>query len=76
MRDDVEDRLGLPAGACDIPLVLCDRLLTPQGQLAYPVSPNPQSPWVPDLFGNIILVNGAVLPISTSQPRTIPFQGC
>ena len=74
VRDDVEDRLGLPAGACDIPLVLCDRLLTPQGQLAYPVSPNPQSPWIPDLFGNIILVNGAVLPHLDVQPRRYRFR--
>ncbi len=74
VRDDAEDRLGLPGGAYDIPLVMCDRLITPQGQLTYPVSANPQSPWIPDLFGNIILVNGMVLPHLDVQPRRYRFR--
>ena len=75
VRDDVEDRLGLPAGACDIPLVLCDRLLTPQGQLAYPVSPNPESPWIPDLFGDDHPGERAGASPSRRPAATIPFPG-
>src|SRR5262249_9896208 len=74
VRDDLEDRLALPGGPYEIPLVMCDRLITPQGQLTYPVSANPQSPWIPDLFGNIILVNGAVLPHLDVQPRRYRFR--
>ncbi|HEX4005516.1 MAG TPA: multicopper oxidase domain-containing protein [Acidobacteriaceae bacterium] len=69
VRDPREDALHLPSGKYEIPLMLADRLLTTDGQLSYPVSPNPKRPWVPEVFGNAILVNGALLPYHEVEPR-------
>jgi spore coat protein A, manganese oxidase len=62
LRDDVEDALQLPNGKYEIPLVISDRFLTPDGQLFYPVSGNANAPWVPEVFGDAILVNGKIFP--------------
>ncbi|MFZ0321714.1 MAG: multicopper oxidase [Candidatus Sulfotelmatobacter sp.] len=69
IRDGVEDALNLPKGKYEIPLILYDRLLTREGQLLYPTSGDPQSPWVPEVFGNAILVNGKLFPYLEVEPR-------
>ena len=69
IRDNVEDSFHLPKGKYELPLILYDRLLTRHGQLLYPVSPDPQSPWVPEVFGNAILVNGKLFPYLDVEPR-------
>lgn len=69
VRDPREDALQLPAGQYDIPLMITDRLLTTDGQLLYPVSEHPDRPWVPEVFGNAILVNGKLLPWHAVEPR-------
>ena len=63
IRDEFEEQLKVPAGEYEIPLVLCDRMLDKDGQLFYPVSPNSKAPWVPEVFGDALLVNGKILPI-------------
>ncbi len=62
LRDEHELALGLPSGDFELPLVLSDRLLTEQGELYYPVSGVSDAPWVPEVFGNAMLVNGTLLP--------------
>jgi len=74
LRDAHETSLGLPQGEQEIPLFLCDRLLTEEGQLYYPVSGRHDAPWVPEVFGNVMLVNGAVLPYLQVQPRRYRFR--
>jgi spore coat protein A len=74
IRDCVEDALNLPKGKYELPLILYDRLLTHGGQLLYPVSPDPQSPWVPEIFGNAILVNGKLFPYLEVEPRKYRFR--
>ena len=74
LRDEHEQALGLPHGEQEIPLVLSDRLLTADAQLYYPVSGNSQAPWVPEVFGNAMLVNGALLPYLDVQPRRYRFR--
>ncbi len=74
VRDDVEEQLNLPKGKYEVPLMFCDRLLQTDGQLYYPVSPNPKSPWVPEVFGNAILVNGKLLPYLDVEPRKYRFR--
>jgi spore coat protein A len=74
IRDAVEDALNLPKGKYELPLVLYDRLLTHDAQLLYPVSPDPQSPWVPEIFGNAILVNGKLFPYLDVEPRKYRFR--
>jgi spore coat protein A len=68
IRDSVEATLALPAGRFEIPLVLCDRLLDQEGQLIYPVSPDPKRPWVPEVFGDALLANGKVSPYCEVEP--------
>jgi spore coat protein A len=56
MRDDVEGALDLPAGEFEVPLVLQDRRFNPDGSLHYPAT------WEDHVFGDKVLVNGAVWP--------------
>ncbi len=74
VRDAVEDALHLPSGKYEIPLVLFDRMLRTDGQLYYPVSQRPEAPWVPEVFGNLLLVNGKVLPYLEVEPRKYRFR--
>ncbi len=69
IRDDVEDALDLPRGPHEVPLVICDRLFDAEGQLRYPVSARPEAPWVPEVFGDALLVNGALYPYLDVEPR-------
>ena len=74
VRDAVEDELNLPKGKYEVPLMFCDRLLRTDGRLYYPVSENPKAPWVPEVFGNAILVNGKLLPYLDVEPRKYRFR--
>jgi spore coat protein A len=69
VRDAVEDKLNLPRGNYELPLVICDRFLREDGQLEYPVSGIPGAPWVPEVFGNAVLINGKLLPYCDVEPR-------
>ncbi len=74
IRDEVEDALQLPRGKYEVPLILCDRDLKPDGQLSYPVSPDPERPWVPEAFGELHLVNGKIFPFLEVEPRKYRFR--
>ena len=74
VRDSVEEALNLPSGRFEIPLVIFDRLLTPEGQLYYPVSDKVDSPWMPEVFGNAILVNGKLFPFLEVEARKYRFR--
>ena len=74
VRDAAEAALELPSGKYEVPLIFCDRLLLSDGQLDYPVSEHPEMPWVPEVFGNAILVNGKLLPYFEVEPRTYRFR--
>jgi len=74
IRDETEDSLNLPKGKYEIPLLLCDRFLLTDGQLNYPVSPNPKAPWVPEIYGNAMLVNGKLFPYLEVEPRLYRFR--
>ena len=69
IRDAVEEALHLPNGRYEVPLVLFDRDLRKDGQLSYPVSADPQRPWVPEAFGEAHLVNGKLFPYLDVEPR-------
>jgi spore coat protein A len=55
LGDDAEDRLGLPRGDCDVPLVLQRKQLAADGSIAYPGGRFGAD-------GDTILVNGAPWP--------------
>jgi spore coat protein A, manganese oxidase len=74
IRDSFEDALNLPKGEFEIPLVLTDRLIRADGQLYYPVSQRLDAPWLPEYFGDAILVNGKLLPYLEVQPRKYRFR--
>jgi spore coat protein A len=74
VRDSVEDSLNLPGGKYEIPLVIYDRMFDEQGQLYYPVSPDPKAPWIPEFFGDAILVNGKLFPYLEVEPRRYRFR--
>jgi spore coat protein A, manganese oxidase len=74
LRDDTEDALHLPSGKYEIPLVICDRMFDKDSQLYYPVSDNPESPWIPEFFGDAYLVNGKLFPFLDVEPRKYRFR--
>ncbi len=74
IRDQAEDALKLPQGKYEVPLLVYDRFLLPDGQLEYPVSAKPEAPWVPEVFGNAILVNGKLFPYLDVEPRKYRFR--
>jgi spore coat protein A, manganese oxidase len=74
VRDDVEDKLNLPHGPFEIPLVIYDRLLRQDGQLDYPVSGDPAKPWVPEVFGEVMMANGKAFPFCNVEARKYRFR--
>jgi spore coat protein A, manganese oxidase len=83
ITDPAHEPKGLPRGVDghgvprDIPLVLQDRLFDTSGQLYFPaVSDNPaEHPfWVPEFFGDHMLVNGKVWPYLDVEPRAYRFR--
>jgi spore coat protein A len=74
IRDDFEDALNLPQGKYEIPLTIYDRALDRGGQLYYPQSGDPESPWVSEVFGDAILVNGKLFPYLEVEPRKYRFR--
>ena len=69
IRDARERALRLPSGKYEIPLVLFDRDIRADGTLSYPVSADPARPWVPEVFGELHLVNGKITPYLDVEPR-------
>jgi spore coat protein A, manganese oxidase len=74
VRDAAELALNLPKGPCEIPLMLCDRMLGVDGQLVYPTSDNPEAPWIPEFMGDVVLVNGMLFPFLDVEPRRYRFR--
>ena len=66
--------MNLPDGEHEIPLVICDRFLLRDGSLDYPVSGQEGAPWVPEVFGNAMLVNGKISPSLDVEPRKYRFR--
>ena len=73
VRDDDEDRLGLPSGAYELPLVIQDRTFTALGELfvhSHPEQYGAPTPSIqPEEFGAAILVNGVIWPFAAVEPR-------
>jgi spore coat protein A len=74
VRDDVEASLGLPAGPYEVPLVLTDRLFDEDGQLVYPTSGVAEAPWVSEVYGDALLLNGRLYPFLDVEPRPYRFR--
>lgn len=68
--DDEEESLGLPAGANDIPLMICDRSFDSAGAFRYPArdpsltgAPGVTEDFMDGVLGDVVLVNGAPWPV-------------
>ena len=77
--DPAQDALGLPSGANDVPLVIQDKTFFREagspdlGKLSYPTS------WVPEYFGDTMLVNGMAWPFQDVKAQLYRFRvynGC
>jgi spore coat protein A len=69
VRDDTEAALNLPSGKYEVPLVICDRLFDEDGQLSYPTSGIADAPWVSEVYGDTMLVNGKLFPYLDVEAR-------
>lgn len=78
LRDNVEDQLDLPRGRFEVPLLIQDRSFNADGSLSYPVQEpgDPEIPpvWVPEFFGDAVLVNGKVWPFLEVEPKKYRFR--
>nr|BBH95756.1 spore coat protein [Thermogemmatispora argillosa] len=81
--------LGLPAGAHEIELMIQDRQFDTRGQLLFPDGTPPDQPtglngpppnpsihpyWIPEFFGDVIVVNGKAWPYLNVEPRRYRFR--
>lgn len=74
IRDQAEEALNLPRGRYEIPMVIYDRSFRRDGQLDYPTSGIPDAPWVPEAFGEAMMVNGRIFPYLDVEPRKYRFR--
>lgn len=77
INDPNEDKLNLPKGKFDIPLLIQDRSFDTADQLYYPsvgVVPAVHPQWVPEFFGDAAVVNGKVWPYLEVEPRKYRFR--
>jgi spore coat protein A len=68
----------IPGGAYEVPLVIQDKMFNADGTLLYPVMGLPPGAahqiWIPEFFGDTIVVNGAVWPFLNVEPRRYRFR--
>ncbi len=68
VQDPAEDRLGLPEGRYDVPLILQDRSFDVHGRLVH------VGPTATDLLGDVAVVNGAAWPRLRVEARRYRFR--
>jgi spore coat protein A len=74
VRDEHEESLHLPRGEFEIPLMISDRQFTADGQLYYPNSGIAESPWVSEVYGDVVMMNGKITPYLEVEPRPYRFR--
>ena len=75
IRDDLEERLNLPGGPYEVPLLIQDRIFNPDGSLQYPIDlDGTHQCWVPEFFGDVACVNGVAFPYLEVEPRRYRFR--
>lgn len=75
------NKLGLPSGKYEVPLMIADKMFTPDGQLYYPHQVDPAGcvRMLPEAFGDVMTVNGKAWPVMHVEPRAYRFRvldGC
>jgi FtsP/CotA-like multicopper oxidase with cupredoxin domain len=76
VTDPGHEPQGLPAAPYDLGVCIQDRMFTLDGQLWYPNEgeTDVHPVWVPEFFGDFILVNGKVWPYLEVEPRKYRFR--
>ncbi len=71
-----DNLIGLPAGNYEIEIAIQDRMFDTNGQMLFPdFGINPEHPfWVPEFFGDVIVVNGKTWPYLNVEPRRYRFR--
>lgn len=72
----VDEPLNLPMGAYDVGLAIQDRIFDTTGQLYFPsmgINPTVHPFWIPEFFGDVIVVNGKSWPYLNVEPRRYRF---
>ncbi|GAA3347857.1 multicopper oxidase family protein [Amorphoplanes nipponensis] len=71
IHDPAEDRLRLPAGDRDLPIMITDRAFAANGTLRYPSldptlshTPGVTAPYAAGVLGDVLLVNGVPWPLA------------
>ena len=79
IRDANEGALRLPKFPYEVPLLIQDRQFMANGELFYPsqdpanpLAPNPTH--LPEMFGDVVLVNGVAWPVLDVEPRKYRFR--
>lgn len=77
LRDPANEPANLPAGDYEREIVIQDRMFDINGQLLFPslgINPMVHPFWIPEFFGNTIVVNGKVWPYLNVEPRRYRFR--
>ncbi len=79
IRDHLEERLNLPSGNYEIPILIQDKTFNEDGSLFYPDNATPPVdnpvPSTPSFFfGNTVVVNGKLWPYLDVEPRKYRFR--
>jgi len=79
IRDFLEERLNLPKGPYEVPLLIQDKQFNQDGSLFYPDNATPPLdnpiPSTPSFFfGNTVCVNGKLWPYMEVEPRKYRFR--
>lgn len=88
LRDPAAEPANLPGGPLDRPrdmygnlyereVVIQDRMFDTNGQLYFPsagLNPTVHPFWIPEFFGNVIMVNGKTWPYLQVEPRRYRFR--
>src|SRR5260221_2685133 len=79
IRDPQHDNIAplLPSGQFEMPLMLTDRAFNSDGSIQFNIdgdNPDIHPYWVPEYFGNVIMVNGKAWPNMTVQRHQYRFR--
>jgi len=72
IKDPVNEPMNLPSGAFDQEIAIQDRMFDTNGQLLFPaagINPTVHPFWMPEFFGDTIVVNGKTWPYFAVEPR-------
>ena len=79
IRDFLDEKLNLPKGEYEIPILIQDKTFNKDGSLFYPDNSTPPvdfpAPCTPSFFfGNTLVVNGKIWPYIEVEPRKYRFR--